>query len=193
MRCRSRRRSRPGAARGPCRRRWRGSSGEGQSPTADQPLASADDSAGDHSADQGGEGAVDAAGDKAAGDPGDGEGQESDGPEQPRPKRAYRSGLRRQTASPAGWRGRWPAAPSWRSRRCGPADQEQDAEDDEPDAPQDVADEVGVVDHRQIQRGQDAGQDQHRRRRRQEREPPAGERHSAQRGHDQQRPGAVRR
>ena len=57
----------------------------------------------------------------------------------------------------AGARARSGAAAAVRGWR-----RKQDREDHQPDAPQHIADEVGEVDTRQIERGQHTGQDQQR-------------------------------
>ena len=46
-----------------------------------------------------------------------------------------------------------------------PAEEQQQAEHHQPNAPQHVAQEVGEIDRRKIKRGQHTGQDQHRRHR----------------------------
>ena len=59
--------------------------------------------------------------------------------------------------------------------RRGAAGEEQAGEDEEPDAPEDVADEVGGVDPGQVQRREDTDKDQDGRDGAEDREPAAGE------------------
>ena len=75
----------------------------------------------------------------------------------------------------------FPVRPCWAGGRRGGARasgwpaQQQHAEGHQPDAPQDIPDEVGQVDDRQVQRRQDPGEDEHRRHRPEDREPAPGE------------------